>query len=82
VKINYYTKYGCPLCDQGLTVLHGLDGLEVELIDIEADPVLLRDYGIRIPVLACQETGKELGWPFSRTDVISFIDRCRGESAA
>ncbi len=61
-------------------MLHGLDGLEIELIDIEVDPVLFRDYGTRIPVLACQQGGKELGWPFSRPDVISFIERCRSEA--
>ena len=62
-------------------MLRGLHGLQIEPIDIEADPALHRAYGTRIPVLACKDIEKELDWPFTRSDVISFIDHCRRDPA-
>lgn len=58
-------------------MLHSLDGVQIDIIDIEADPALYRLYGSRIPVLGCEFAERELNWPFSRRDVESFIDTCR-----
>lgn len=69
MKVFYYTKYGCPLCDEGLEILRSMPGIEIEIIDIEDDPDRYHSYLVRIPVIAVEGTSKELCWPFDRDDI-------------
>jgi glutaredoxin len=56
-----YARPGCHLCDVARQVIEGVRAATpfgFEEIDIEDDDALLRDYGIRIPVVAVD--GEEL----------------------
>ena len=56
-----YARPGCHLCDEARQVIEAVRAstpFGFEEIDIEGDDSLLRDYGIRIPVVAVD--GKEL----------------------
>ncbi|NBO10391.1 MAG: hypothetical protein EBV25_02230, partial [Methylophilaceae bacterium] len=45
----------------------------LEVIDIAEDDQLVAQYGIKIPVLQCQQSTQELCWPFDHTQVQAFI---------
>jgi glutaredoxin len=50
-----YARPGCHLCDVARSVIEDVrasDPFEFREIDIETDDALIRDYGIRIPVVA------------------------------
>ncbi len=56
--VRLYTKEGCTLCDDALRDLERVQSdvpFEVETVDIAADPELLRDYGLHIPVIRLGE---------------------------
>ena len=56
-----YARQGCHLCDVARAVIERVritDAFDFDEIDIERDDALLRDYGIRIPVVAVD--GEEL----------------------
>ncbi|MBM6618997.1 glutaredoxin family protein [Bacillus suaedaesalsae] len=58
VKINFYTKIDCPLCDKGKAVVQELaNEFPVELIewDIYKDDELLELYQVMIPVVEIDE---------------------------
>jgi hypothetical protein len=69
-----YTRPGCHLCDEAreLIALAGGGNAFTE-IDINSDGELVRRYGLRIPVLADADSGRELGWPFGPEDVRRFL---------
>lgn len=55
VRVRLYEKAGCGLCDEAYRALSRLRmdlPLELERVDIEADPALFQRYAVRIPVLA------------------------------
>ncbi|HMW70215.1 MAG TPA: glutaredoxin family protein [Cellvibrionaceae bacterium] len=66
-----YSTLGCHLCEEAEAVLLPLlveaqaagVTIEVEVIDI-AEEGLIDAYGVRIPVLGCAQTERELDWPF------------------
>lgn len=50
-----YGRLGCHLCEDMQTDLLSLQeelGFELQLIDVDSDPVLVEQYGTRVPVLA------------------------------
>ena len=54
-QVTIYTKPGCHLCDEAREVVLAVRrerDFELEEVDISLDPVLDRDYGERIPVVA------------------------------
>ncbi len=56
-----YARQGCHLCDEARVVIETVRTqipFTFEEVDIEGDDALLRDYGIRIPVVAVD--GEEL----------------------
>lgn len=67
-----YGTDGCHLCEDAQAVLTDL-GCAWQDIDIADDDALLARYDIRIPVLAREDTGAELNWPFTRKDVLRLI---------
>ena len=55
MRVVLYSRSGCHLCDLAREVLlaeRTRTPFELDEIDIETDDALLRDYGIRIPVVA------------------------------
>ncbi|MEZ5466633.1 MAG: glutaredoxin family protein [Lysobacterales bacterium] len=64
MRLQFYHREHCELCDQALAMLHeaGLDRI-ITMIDIDADPELGVAYGLRIPVVESSD-GRALDWPF------------------
>lgn len=70
-RFYLYSTLGCHLCEEAEAVLLPLLAeaqaagllIEIEVIDI-AEEGLIDAYGVRIPVLRCAQTGRELDWPF------------------
>lgn len=53
-SIEFLVRSRCPLCDEaapGVRRAARLAGATVQEIDIDADDVLVRDFGMRIPVV-------------------------------
>ena len=53
--VTLYGKPGCHLCDDARAVIEGVRaerGFELREVDVSLDPVLHREYGERIPVVA------------------------------
>lgn len=56
-----YSRRGCHLCDEmlhGLLALQSGNRFDVEVIDIDADPELQREFTLRIPVLSVADDHK------------------------
>ncbi|MGB0467434.1 MAG: glutaredoxin family protein [Pontibacterium sp.] len=67
---------GCHLCEVAEGVLVStLDAAAyiVDEIDIAEDDAMIEKYGIRIPVLVDEASGKELGWPFDQAELLNFL---------
>lgn len=55
ISISLYSRPGCHLCDDMKAVVDRVARtvpLEVEIIDVSADPALEARYGLEVPVLA------------------------------
>lgn len=54
MKVEFFTRPGCHLCDEARSVLlaeRERTPFELDEIDIETDGSLVREYGLRIPVV-------------------------------
>ncbi|MBU9722225.1 glutaredoxin family protein [Bacillus alkalicola] len=54
MKLYFYTKEGCPLCDKGLEILKMFkEDFSIEIVerDIYTNDAWLEEYQIRIPVV-------------------------------
>ena len=70
-----YTTAGCHLCGQAEALLQQVAlnyPLTITPTEIGDDDRLLDRYGVYIPVVK-KQTGEELFWPFSLTDIKKFI---------
>ncbi len=56
-QLLFMTRQGCHLCEDALRLL---DGIPLEIIDIDDDPALLARYDQRVPVLLDPKTGMVL----------------------
>lgn len=57
-ELILYYREGCHLCEAMLQALRGLQlqlGFELQLVDVDRDPGLLRRYGEWVPVLCMGE---------------------------
>jgi glutaredoxin len=50
MRIVMYSRPGCHLCEQTADWLETL-GVAVSTVDVDADPALAREYGLRVPVV-------------------------------
>jgi hypothetical protein len=73
MQVNYYTKYGCNLCDEGLSILRKFPEIDVNIVDVEEDIEKYQSYLLRIPVISYDNGEKELGWPFDGSDIGEII---------
>jgi len=81
-KITFYTKPGCPLCDEALDLLLALgDELGIELavheINILKDAELYARYRYTVPVIAVQD-GPTLMPPIGAADLRRALSQAAG----
>ena len=74
--LTLYSTEGCHLCELAFHLLTeevGVPKAKIVVIDIAADDELIDRFGVYIPVLENPITGDQLFWPFSATDVASYL---------
>ena len=74
MKLIYYTKYGCSLCEEGLHMLRHLPFIDLTILDVEDDPVKYQSYLTRIPVIATGDGHREISWPFTIEDIHALVE--------
>ena len=60
-----YQRDHCHLCDLALELLAQARVPEFESVFIDGDDALEARYGLRVPVLRDDASGRELDWPFT-----------------
>ena len=76
MELVFYTTSNCHLCELAESLLINTpmpEPIPVEVVDIAQSEALVERYGTRIPVLRCNDTGAELGWPFTQDQLLSFL---------
>ncbi len=74
-RLTLFHTAGCHLCEEAenLTMDYlasrGLSPAVLDKKDIADDPALFERYGVSIPVLREEESGRELHWPFALEDI-------------
>jgi len=71
--LTLFQRDDCPLCDQALAVLAQARVPDFETVWIDGDEGLEARYGIRVPVLRDDASGRELGWPFDAHAARAFV---------
>ena len=66
-----YTRKGCHLCDQVILMLREAN-LDWREVDIDEDPTLAENYGLRVPVVVLVESTRELDFPFGLEELRAF----------
>ena len=73
-SIRLYTRENCPLCRKAEALLAEAGMVDdCEVVDIDMDLSLIRQFGDRVPVLENRDTGEKLSWPFSASQVRGLI---------
>ena len=76
MELLFYTTSQCPLCELAEALLVSTpmpEPIPVDVVDIAQSEELVERYGTRIPVLRRNDTGVELDWPFTRDDLLTFL---------
>jgi hypothetical protein len=68
-----YSRADCHLCELVAVMMDRTD-VRWRSVDIDSDPDLASKYGIVIPVLRHQESGKELYFPFDDEQLRQFLE--------
>jgi hypothetical protein len=58
INLRLYSRPGCHLCDEMLDTLMSMDiasQCSIQVLDIDTDPLLQKQFALRIPVLAGEE---------------------------
>ena len=75
--VTLYGKPGCHLCDEARELVQRVRAehpFDLREVDVSLDPVLLREYGERIPVLAVD--GEELfEFHVHEAELVRRVDR-------
>ncbi|ROT99247.1 glutaredoxin family protein [Marinobacter sp. R17] len=78
MQLVFYITDNCQLCELAETLLvqTPMDPpIPVDVVDIAQSTELVARYGERIPVLRRADNGRELDWPFTRDDLMAFLDK-------
>jgi hypothetical protein len=80
MKLQFITRQDCPLCDEAAEMLGRLTrrfALDIEEVDVDGDPALLRLYDHSVPV-ARSDTGKVLAaGRWTESGLIAALTRYR-----
>jgi hypothetical protein len=69
-----YQRDDCKLCDEAVALLARVRAPEFQSVWIDGDAGLEARYGVRVPVLRDEASGRELGWPFDAEALRLFLD--------
>jgi len=73
MRLTLLQKDDCHLCDAALVVLAAAGLPDFDSAWIEDAPDLTARYGLRVPVLRCEDDGAELDWPFDPERVQAWL---------
>lgn len=76
MELLFYTTSQCHLCELAEALLVSTPmpvPIPVDAIDIAQSEELVARYGTQIPVLRRTDTDAELGWPFTREQLLAFL---------
>ncbi|MGA1742147.1 MAG: glutaredoxin family protein [Pseudohongiellaceae bacterium] len=75
-RLNLYTTLGCHLCDEAAAMINQQDVADLALfmVEITESENLLKEYGVRIPVLKFEDSERELAWPFTMAELSKFLE--------
>lgn len=76
MELLFYTTSQCHLCELAEALLVNTpmpEPIPVDVVDIAQSEELVERYGTRIPVLRRSDTGAELDWPFTRDELLTFL---------
>ena len=76
MELIFYTTSQCHLCEVAEALMVNTpmpEPVPVDAVDIAQSALLVERYGTRIPVLHRSDTGAELDWPFTRDELINFL---------
>jgi hypothetical protein len=85
MQLTFFTTTHCELCDLAEQLLVNTPlphPIPVEAVDIATSEELVERYGTRIPVLRREDTGTELGWPFTRDQLLDFLGANAGKPSS
>lgn len=74
MRLSLYQRDDCHLCDLAIDELARARAPEFETAWIDGDPLLEARYGLRVPVLREELSGRELDWPFDAESVRRFLE--------
>ena len=72
-RLTLYLRDHCPLCDEAMDLLAQARAPDFDSVWIDDDPALEDRYGIRVPVLRNEDSGRELDWPFAVDALRAFV---------
>ncbi|MCZ6829649.1 MAG: glutaredoxin family protein [Gammaproteobacteria bacterium] len=75
ISLLLFTTEACHLCEQALSLLQPWlqRGWSLREVDISESEELFQRYGLIIPVLRQEGSGRELHWPFDRDSIARFL---------
>ena len=73
MRLILYQRDDCKLCDEAVALLARVHAPEFESVWIDGDADLEALYGVRVPVLRDDHSGRELGWPFDSNSLRAFL---------
>ncbi len=79
IKVNFYTKENCPLCDKAKKILENAGGrkkFDIREIDIEKKPIFLNKFFDKIPVIEI-ENKEYIFYPFNERSFTQAIERIK-----
>lgn len=68
-----FTRADCHLCEL-VTGMLERSGIRWRPVDIDIDAALAEEYGLRVPVLRCSHSGRELDYPFGPQEIRRFVE--------
>ncbi|MGL6291222.1 MAG: glutaredoxin family protein [Silanimonas sp.] len=74
MKLTLYQRDDCQLCDAALDVLAQAGAPEFDSVWLDGEAALQARYGVRVPVLRDEDSGRELDWPFDAVAVGAFLN--------
>lgn len=73
LRFLLFQRDDCHLCDLALEALAAARAPEFGSVFIDGDDALEARYGVRVPVLRDEASGRELDWPFAPVALAAFL---------